>query len=67
MRQLILLILSCTLAAIFTAQLGAAEDQEFYRGKQIRIVVSTDAGGAYDTYARLLAQVIRGHSRATRP
>jgi tripartite-type tricarboxylate transporter receptor subunit TctC len=41
---------------------GAADDgADFYKGKQIRIVVSSDAGGAYDTYARLAAQVLKDH------
>ena len=34
---------------------------DFYKGKQIRLVVSTDPGGAYDTYARLLVPVLREH------
>ena len=36
-----------------SAALAAESAEEFYRGKQIRLIVSTDAGGAYDTYARL--------------
>ena len=30
--------------------------QEFYKGKQITLVVGNPAGGGYDTYARLLAR-----------
>jgi hypothetical protein len=41
--------------------LAAETVEQFYRGKQIRLIVSTDAGGAYDTYARLLAQVMKDH------
>ena len=33
----------------------ATEVGDFYRGKQIRIVVGSDAGGGYDAYARLIA------------
>ena len=40
-----------TLAGIVPAR---AED--FYRGKQIRLIVGSDAGGGYDAYARLLAR-----------
>lgn len=40
---------------------GADAPESFYAGKQIRLIVSTDAGGAYDSYARLLAQVLRDH------
>src|SRR3954469_6175101 len=39
--------------------MGAADAQpasEFYRGKQIRLVVGSDVGGAYDAYARLIAK-----------
>jgi tripartite-type tricarboxylate transporter receptor subunit TctC len=35
---------------------GAATAQEFYRGKQIKIIVSSASGGGYDQYARLLAR-----------
>ncbi len=41
--------------------LAAESAEDFYKGKQIRLIVSTDAGGAYDIYARLLAQVLRDH------
>ena len=33
-----------------------ADAEDFYRGKQIRLVVGSDAGGGYDAYARLLAK-----------
>ncbi len=38
---------------------GAWAQGDFYKGKQLRLVVSTDPGGAYDTYARLLSQILR--------
>src|SRR6202158_4539646 len=34
---------------------------EFYKGKQISIVVGSSAGGGYDTYARLLARHLGKH------
>ena len=34
---------------------------DFYKGRQLHIIVSSDAGGAYDTYARLMAQVYASH------
>jgi hypothetical protein len=49
------------LIGLTAAATAAGGDDDFYRGKQIRLIVSTDAGGAYDTYARLLAQVLRDH------
>ena len=41
-----------TLLAAFTP----ASAQDFYAGKIITIVVGGDAGGGYDTYARLFAR-----------
>jgi tripartite-type tricarboxylate transporter receptor subunit TctC len=35
---------------------SAQSGPEFYRGKQIRMVVGSDVGGAYDAYARLVAK-----------
>ena len=43
------------------AALAADSEDTFFRGKQIRLVVSTDVGGAYDAYARILAPVLRDH------
>jgi hypothetical protein len=55
-------VLNLALSIGAAGQLAAADgDNDFYNGKQIRLIVSTDAGGAYDTYARLLAQVLREH------
>jgi tripartite-type tricarboxylate transporter receptor subunit TctC len=47
--------------ALFASAPGAWAQNDFYKGKQIRLIVSTDAGGAYDTYARLMVQVLRDH------
>lgn len=35
---------------------GAAVAQDFYAGKNIRIIVGGSAGGGFDTYARLIAR-----------
>ena len=40
---------------------SSAQDANFYNRKQIRLIVSTDAGGAYDTYARIMAQALKDH------
>jgi len=54
--------LSMVTALCMAAKPLAAETvEQFYRGKQIRLIVSTDTGGAYDIYARLLAQVMKDH------
>ena len=41
---------------LFCAPACADEVADFYRGKTINFVVSTDAGGGYDIYARPLAR-----------
>jgi len=38
----------------------AAED-DFYKGKQIRLVISSAPAGVYDTYGRLLARYLPAH------
>jgi tripartite-type tricarboxylate transporter receptor subunit TctC len=43
-------------SAVLSLMTYSASAQGFYEGKQIRIVVGSDAGGGYDAYARLLAQ-----------
>ena len=49
------------------ANVAAAQDssresiEQFYKGKQIQIVVGSSAGGGYDTYARLLARHLGDH------
>ena len=47
--------LACLLSA---APLAAAPDtvEQFYKGKQISVVVGSSSGGGYDTYARLVAR-----------
>lgn len=47
-------------AALCASALAQPAD-EFYRGKQIRIVVGTTAGGDYDVWARLLARHMTRH------
>jgi tripartite-type tricarboxylate transporter receptor subunit TctC len=39
----------------------AASAEEFYRGKNIRIVVGFSAGGGFDTYARAIARHLGKH------
>ncbi len=43
-----------TVATFASSAPAAAED--FYAGKTITLLVSSDAGGAYDLYSRLLAR-----------
>jgi tripartite-type tricarboxylate transporter receptor subunit TctC len=51
------------IAAVAAALLGpeAAVAADFYHGKTLRLVVASDAGGGYDSYARTFAQYLRRH------
>lgn len=40
---------------------GTAAAQEFYSGKQIRIIFSSASGGGYDQYARMLQRHMPKH------
>src|SRR5436190_20947280 len=53
-------ILASTLAAAvaFAPQAVADPVEDFYKGKQIRIVIRATPGGNYDLYSRLLARHI---------
>ena len=53
--------LACWWLAAGFASAPAWAQEDFYKGKQLRLVVSTDAGGAYDTYARLASQILKDH------
>jgi tripartite-type tricarboxylate transporter receptor subunit TctC len=49
--------------ALCAATAVSAQDsvEQFYRGKQINVVVGSSAGGGYDTYARMLARHFGSH------
>jgi len=54
-------IFSLFIALAFSLALGigvAFSQEQFYKGKNIRIIVGFSAGGGYDTYARLIARHI---------
>jgi tripartite-type tricarboxylate transporter receptor subunit TctC len=51
----------CLLAAGWTAHASAQTAQDFYKGKQITMLVASVAGGGYDTYARTLARHMSKH------
>jgi tripartite-type tricarboxylate transporter receptor subunit TctC len=48
-------------AILVPTLLMAASAEDFYRGKNIRIVVGFSAGGGFDTYARAIARHIGKH------
>jgi DNA-binding transcriptional ArsR family regulator len=58
------LSIACALAASILSSAGArAQDPiaDFYRGKQVTLVVGSSSGGGYDLYARLVARFMSKH------
>ena len=55
----LILFTACLLAA--AAPAAAQPADEFYKGKQIRIVVGSTSGGDYDLWARLLSRHLPRH------
>src|SRR5438105_1215737 len=52
----------CVVAMLATmASAGGATAEDFYRGKTIRMIVPSEAGGGYDYYGRTLAAHLRKH------
>ena len=65
MRKLILSVgvLSTSLALLLALALagrrrGGDDDEDFYRGKTVSLIIPIGPGGAYDTYARLVARYL---------
>ena len=59
-----ILVLSALAAAILSAAAAPAAAQNvesFYRGKQIRLLVGSEAGNDYDNWARFLAHTMPAH------
>ena len=55
-------VLAVALSAVSLAGTARAQAPEaFYKGKQIRMIIPSGAGGGYDTYARVLAQHLEKH------
>ena len=52
-----LMLIACCVGA--ATPLSAQSPADFYKGKQIRMVVSTEPGQDYDTWARLVARHMR--------
>ena len=55
-RSLLSLTVGALLALTLTAPLRAADEDDFYRGKTITIIIPIGPGGAYDAYARLVSR-----------
>jgi len=48
---------ACIIAALMSViSAEAAQDQSFYKGKQVALLIASGAGGGYDAYARTLAR-----------
>src|ERR1041384_8531450 len=52
-----------TAAVLFNLLLitAAFSQDSFYKGKSVRIIVATSAGGGYDTYSRTIARHLSKH------
>jgi len=49
------------LAVLFNASTRADDVADFYRGKELRLIISASIGGGYDIYARAVARHLGGH------
>ena len=50
------------IACLCGAQIGyTASDENFYKGKTIRLIVAFSAGGGYDTYSRAIGRHLGKH------
>src|SRR5262245_2995452 len=47
--------------ALSSAFASAATPEEFYKGRQMLLIMSADAGGGYGTYANALAPYLAAH------
>lgn len=56
MVKKIVLALGLVLIGLAGRGYGATNDDGFYRGKTIRLIVAFSAGGGYDTYSRTIAR-----------
>jgi tripartite-type tricarboxylate transporter receptor subunit TctC len=60
-RALFLAAFAALWHAIMLLPVAAAEDDAFYRGKTITIIIPIGPGGAYDAYARLISRHLGKH------
>lgn len=58
MNRKTLLNLAITVGLVFVLVQSEAGAAEFFKGKTLRLIVGTSAGGGYDTYARAIARNI---------
>jgi len=53
--------LAIAIAIVGVSSVAHAAGDDFYRGKQIRLIISSGPAGVYDTYGRLLARYLPTH------
>jgi tripartite-type tricarboxylate transporter receptor subunit TctC len=62
-----LFLIGLLIAGLLSRGEPALSQDQFYRGKLLRIIVGFPPGGGYDTYARLLARHLGKHIPGNRP
>jgi tripartite-type tricarboxylate transporter receptor subunit TctC len=60
-RAKISYLISVLIGLVFLTSSGYPASDDFFRGKVVRIIVGTAAGGGYDTYSRVIARHMRKH------
>jgi tripartite-type tricarboxylate transporter receptor subunit TctC len=61
MINLVVVFLAAVVLVLPESAQSAAPDQDFYKGKTIRVIVGFSAGGGFDTYARVLSRHMPKH------
>ena len=54
-------VIAISAALAFTVTVGYTAGPDLYKGKTLRIIVGTAAGGGFDTYSRVIARHIGKH------
>ena len=60
-RKLTLLASAVVFVLVFSVKIRLHGQEPFYKGKSIRIIVATSAGGGFDTYTRIIARHLSQH------
>ena len=60
-RKSAILVAAVSVAIVFSTALRAQTVAEFYKGKDVRILIGADVGGSYGLYALIAARHMRKH------
>jgi tripartite-type tricarboxylate transporter receptor subunit TctC len=60
-RTITLLLLVAGASAALAVPVRADPVEDFYKGRQVRLVIGSNSGGSYDSYGRLLAGHLGAH------